>query len=247
MSDRLAREATLLDLEMREHLALREEMYDLRRQGVTLVTSALVAAGGASAVVGAGAFGTLDGPRGLLLLSIAALTIVASLATVGLYNASMITQLQINRTAADIRSIALPDGDESEAAFLKYQVQVRWFVERVGKLESKGVVAAWLASYGAFVVLGALVYGLSLVLTAVGGWLVLFESHDWTLPGGLLFGLDLLLGIVLGFMLLFTTVPEERWRAYFYGLERGSERPQEGSGAPLVAPDASPKDAHSGE
>jgi hypothetical protein len=222
MPDRLASEATLLDLAMREHLALREEMADLRRQNFNLITSALVAAGGASAAVGAGAFGIPDGPRGLLLLAIAALTDVVCLGTVGVLNSCKIVELEIERTAEWIRNAALADGAASTAPFLRFHEYVRGFNDRALKRENKRVVGAWIASYGISAVIGGLVLGLIVVLVALGGWLAISQGQDSVLPGWLLLGLDLVLTGGLAILLAFSLVAQGRWGEFFFGSSAGA-------------------------
>src|ERR1035437_304726 len=217
MADRLGREATLLDLAMREHLALRQEMNDLRRQSFTIVTSTLVAAAAASAAVGGGIFGTDLGSRGMLLLAIAAGMDGIGLWAVGVLNACKIMELQIDKTANAIRTIVLTEAPEAAAPFLSFQSDVRGFTHRAMGLKDRGALAAWLSSYGLFAVMGGLVVCLTLSLMALGAWLVLFESHNLTLAGYGALVFDVLLPVGLGLTSFISNMDEERWKGFFYG------------------------------
>jgi hypothetical protein len=215
--DRLAEEATLLDLAMREHLALRDEMNDARRQASNVITTALAAAAAASAAVGGGLFGTDLGTRGLLLLVIAAGTNGVGLWATGALNACKILELQIDKTAVAIRAIALENAPDAATPFLSFQLAVRGFTGRAMGLSDRGALAAWLSSYGLFAVLGALVVFLTLVLMLTGAWLVVVESQNLVLAGSLVLFFDIALAIGLGAAMWVSNLDEKHWKAFFYG------------------------------
>jgi len=217
--DRLAAEATLLDLAMREHLGLRDEMNDMRRQASNVITTALVAAAAASAAVGGGLFGSDLGTRGLLMLLIAAGTNGVGLWATGVLNACKILELQIDKTAAAIRAIALANAPEAAAPFLSFQRDVRGFTGRAMGMADHGALAAWLSSYGLFAVLGVLVVFLTLVLMLTGAWLVFVESQNLVWAGGLVLLFDIALAIGLGAAMRVSNLDEKHWQAFFYGPE----------------------------
>jgi hypothetical protein len=140
-------EATFLDLAMREYLALRDEMNDMRRQASNVITTALLAAAAAAAAVGGGLFGPDLGTRGLLMLLIAAGTVGVGLWATGSLNACKILELQIDKTAAAIRAIALTNAPDGAASFLSFQLAVRAFTKRAMGVSDRGALAAWLSSY----------------------------------------------------------------------------------------------------
>jgi hypothetical protein len=190
--DELASHATYLDLALREHLVMREEMSDLRRQNFNLIVGALSVAGGAALAFGGGIVAAEDGPRGLALLLIAAFADIIALGALGVVNSYKIIEAYVETSAESIRAIVAPARGHSLAAepLLRYQAIVRDFDTNAF---APNVRAFWLVSFGATVVVGSAVLGIVLLCIAGGMILVLSTSSQVQSAGLVVFAVDIVL------------------------------------------------------
>lgn len=217
--DRLGREATLLQLAMQEHLALRDDMGNLQRQCIYVVTSAVAAAAAGLAVAG-GSLVTLDqGLRGLTVLGIVAVADAIGLAAVGVLNACKIVELHVGHTAEAIRTLALADAPKVANPFLSFQIHVNDFTARALNLswKNRGTTVALLTSYGSLGVLALILVALIVVVGALGLWLTLTQSAFPTAPGIALFLFDCLFTAAMAVSMAMNNFPMEKWKSYFLG------------------------------
>jgi hypothetical protein len=196
-SDELAPQRTYLDLLMREQLAMREEMSDLRRQNFNLILGALGAAGGTAIAVGAGVVSVDDGPRGLALLLIAAFADVIALGALGIVNSYKIIEAYVETSAASIREVVAPTSGHAPETepLLRFQSRVREFNTLAFAPTHREILKAWLVSYGATIVVGLAVLVVVIGSMVAGTTLVLSPLSRVAAIGLVFLALDVVLTV----------------------------------------------------
>lgn len=207
MPDRLEHERTYLDLAMREHLLMREEMSKNLAQTFALITGAFLVAGGLVAAVNVGELE--PDQQAILLLLGGAFGFLVFIGALGQFNSFRILELYVRNSAEDMRKIAGADA----RGLLSFQRRVAAFNLNAFRPDEQGL--AWLISYGAVFVVAGFTLILLGGIVALGGGVTWEFSHNLISLTGVLLLLDIALFAVTTVWLAFTVRNLKAWEKVF--------------------------------
>jgi hypothetical protein len=194
-----------LDLAMREYLAMREEMNGLFRLELTLVTTALVVVGGATAATVTNVAGLNADQTATFLQVAATFGLIVFVAAIGLANMFIVLEEYVTLAGNEIERLGgLPSGGNLSTL----QRRVRSWT-RSSAAEDR---VAWLISYGTTQMVAAIALVIVVGLAAAG-YLGGAETSGDRAVWRTVFGLaDAALGAIAAVVLVLSLLYINRWR-----------------------------------